>query len=249
MFLLEGIPAMVLGCAAWFYLDDGPQEARWLTGGEKNWILENVGGVKAEEQRQENQAAPVWFASGKLWRLAAVYFGLNTCTYGVSLWLPSALHSLSGLPNLLLGVVSAVPYLVAAVAMVLVGMHSDRTGERRWHITVCAFGGGAALLIAGYSTWLALSVAALGIALAASNSMTGPFWAMATATLAESTAARSIALINAIGNLGSGFGPYWIGYVRDLTHGFRGGLWSVAFLLTLAGLTILSFRQTGPGES
>jgi ACS family tartrate transporter-like MFS transporter len=167
----------------------------------------------------------------------------------VSLWLPSALKNVSALPNLLVGVASAVPNLLAAVSMVLVGMHSDRTGERRWHIAFSAFAGAAALLAAGKSTSMVATVIAFGIALAASSSMAGTFWSMASATLTESAAARGIALINAIGNLGSGFGPYWIGYLRDVTQGFRAGLWSVAFLMALGGITILSIRPGNPRSS
>lgn len=246
MFLLEGIPAIVLGVTAWFFLADGPEETRWLTGEEQDWLRQNLGPSENSEKVKQEHAAPVWFASGNLWRFATVYFGLNTCTYGVSLWLPSDLRSLAGLPNFLLGVVSAVPYLVAAMAMVLVGMHSDRTMERRWHIGLSAFAGAGALLATGYSTGLVVSVVAFGIALAASSSMAGPFWAMASGTLTESSAAKGIALINAVGNLGSGFGPYWIGYLRDATRSFRAGLWSVAILLALAGVIILSIRQPAP---
>jgi len=243
MFLLEGIPAVFLGVAAWRWLAEGPEVSRWLKEKEQIWLRQNLLAAEDFARVERHVEVSSWYADPNVWRFAAVYFGLNTCTYGVSLWLPSALKTLAGLPNVLLGMVSAVPYLVAAVVMVLVGMHSDRTEERRWHIALSAFAGAGALLVAGYSSGLALSVAAFGIALAASSSMAGPFWAMASAALAESTAARSIALINAIGNLGSGFGPYWIGYLRDVTRGFRAGLWSVALLLTLAGLVILSLRQ------
>ena len=174
-----------------------------------------------------------------------VDFILNTCTYGVSLWLPSALKNVSGLSNPLVGVVSAVPNLLAVILMVLVGIHSDRTGERRWHIAFSAFAGAAALFAVGYSNGVVFSVLGFGIALAASSSMAGTFWSLASATLSESTAARAIALINAIGNLGGGFGPYWIGYLRDVTHSFRAGLWSVALAMALAGLTILAVRRDG----
>ena len=248
MFLLEGIPAIVLGVVAWVYLTEGPEAARWLTPDEKEWLLRQQATTESRKSTRSNDSGETWFLSPDLWRFEVAYFGLNTCTYGVSLWLPSALKSVSGLSNILVGVFSAVPSLVAAGVMVLVGMHSDRTGERRWHIALSAFAGAAALVMAGSSSGLAISVAAFGIALAASSSMAGPFWAMASATLAESSAAKGIALINAIGNLGSGFGPYWIGYLRDATHGFRAGLWSVALLLTLAGLTILSIRQIASRE-
>ena len=246
MFLIEGIPAILLGMAAWIYLSNGPHEARWLSSEEKDWLKQNLRATETRLVAERVGTAQTWFLSPDLWRFAVAYFGLNTCSYGVSLWLPSALKSLSGLPNLLLGTLSAVPYLMATVIMVLVGVHSDRTRERRRHIALSAFAGAVALLAAGYSPGLAVSVAAFGIALAASNSMVGPIWAMVSATLTESTAARGIALINSIGNLGSGFGPYWIGYLRDATHGFRAGLWSVAAVLAVAGLTILSVRKAEP---
>jgi cyanate permease len=165
------------------------------------------------------------------------------------LWLPSALKSLSGLPNLLLGFLSAVPYLVAATVMVLVGTHSDGTKERRWHIALCAFSGAVALLVAGYANGVAVSVAAFAVALAGSSSMNGPFWAMASSKVTAVTAAGSIALINSLGNLGSGFGPYWIGYLRQTTGSFLGGLMSVAILLTIAGLTILRLDRPVAGSS
>jgi len=243
MFLIEGIPAILLGVVAFLFLTDRPEEARWLTSAEKHWLRQSL-----QEKEHARSATPAttraWFANPGLWGFALVYFGLNTCTYGVSLWLPSVLKSLTGLPNLLLGFLSAVPYLVAAMLMVLVGTHSDRTSERRWHIALSATAGAMALLAAGFSSAVGLSVAAFSIALAASSSMAGPFWAMASGTLGVASAARGIALINAIGNLGSGFGPYWIGHLRDTTGGFRGGLVTVAFLLALAGITILFLART-----
>jgi MFS transporter, ACS family, tartrate transporter len=246
MFLMEGVPAIVLGVLAWFYLVSGPDEAHWLSAEEKSWLRQRRTASKSIARvaaKRDAGAKVAWWATSDLWRLVLVDFSLNTCTYGVSLWLPSALKNVSGLPNFLVGVASAVPNLLAVVIMVLVGLHSDRTGERRWHIAWSAFAGAAALGAAGYSTGVVFSIVAFGIALAASSSMAGTFWSMASGTLSESTAARGIALINAIGNLGSGFGPYWIGYLRDVTKGFRAGLWSVAFLMALAGFTILAVRH------
>lgn len=243
MFLIEGLPAIVLGMVSWTVLANGPEDARWLGETERNWLRAKlVVPQPPPRSKVEPQQGRPWYSSRALWLLAFVYFGLNTCTYGVSLWLPSALKNLSGLPNLLLGFVSAVPYIVAVVAMVLVGTHSDRTGERRKHVAACAMFGAVALLAAGASTGLAMSVAAFGLALAASSSMTGPFWAMASGALTEGAAARGIAVINSIGNLGSGFGPYWIGYLRDATQGFRAGLWSVAAVLFAAGVVVMTIR-------
>jgi ACS family tartrate transporter-like MFS transporter len=244
MFLMEGLPATLLGAVAWFYLVDQPEQAHWLTLPEKNWLQQKRSlAINPKVPAATSSSGSLWWASTQLWRLVLVDFVLNACTYGVSLWLPSALKHVSGLSNLLVGVASAVPNLLAVILMVLVGMHSDRTGERRWHIAFSAFAGAAALFAVGYSNGIVFSVFAFGIALAASSSMVGTFWSLASATLPESTAARAIALINAIGNLGSGFGPYWIGYLRDATHSFRAGLWSVAIAMAIGGLTILTVHD------
>jgi MFS transporter, ACS family, tartrate transporter len=249
MFLLEALPAILLGLIAGVYLPDSPAKAPWLTLKEKDWLYSEL----EHEQSKVNHSTPkeegIWWCNPRLWGFAGVYFGLNCCTYGVSLWLPSALKNLSALPNLLLGFLSAVPYLVAVSIMVMVGAHSDRTKERRWHIALPAFCGALALLVAGYSSGVTLGVAAFALALAASSSMNGPFWAMASSRLTVATAAGSIALINSIGNLGGGFGPYWIGHLRQTTGSFRAGLLSVAILLTLAGLKILQLDRPAPQSS
>lgn len=242
MFLLEAVPAILLGFAAWSFLTDNPSRAPWLSPQEKSWLLHTLD-TETDPALTPSEHPARWFANARLWGFALVYFGLNTCTYGISLWLPTALHSLTGLPNFLLGLLSAVPYLAAAILMVLVGAHSDRTGERRWHITLSAFAGSAALVVSGFSPGIAISVFCFAIALSASSSMAGPFWAMASGSFMAAAAARSIALINAIGNLGSGFGPYWIGHLRDTTGSFRAGLLSVAAMLTLAGLIALSLDR------
>jgi ACS family tartrate transporter-like MFS transporter len=248
MFLLEAIPAILLGFAAWFFLADNPARAPWLSPAEKSWLLQTLDGEADSASVTSTEHPGLWFANSRLWGFALVYFGLNTCTYGISLWLPTALHSLTGLSNFLLGLLSTVPYLAAAILMVLIGAHSDCTGERRWHIAFSAFAGGLALVVSGFSPGIAISVFCFAIALSASSSMAGPFWAMASGSLTAAAAARSIALINAIGNLGSGFGPYWIGHLLDTTGSFRAGLLSVAALLTLAGLVVL-FLYRGPRHS
>jgi ACS family tartrate transporter-like MFS transporter len=248
MFLLEAVPAIILGFAAWFFLADNPVRAPWLSPAEKSWLLQTLDGEASPASATSTEHPGLWFVNARLWGFALVYFGLNTCTYGISLWLPTALHSLTGLSNFLLGLLSTVPYLAAAILMVLIGTHSDRTGERRWHIAFSAFTGGMALVVSGFSPGIAISVFCFAIALSASSSMAGPFWAMASGSFTAVAAARSIALINAIGNLGSGFGPYWIGHLRDTTGSFRAGLLSVAALLTLAGLIVL-FLDRGPRRS
>lgn len=243
MFLMEGLPAILLGITAYIFLSDSPKTARWLTDDEKSRLL---GDLEAEERAIKVPAASTgnaWLFNPNLWGFALVFFGINTCTYSVSLWLPSALKSVSGFSNLVLGFLSAIPYLVASILMVLIGTHSDRTLERRWHVALSALGGAVALLAAGYSTSAIVSIIAFAFALSASSSMAGPLWAMASTTMAAATAAPAIALINAIGNLGGGFGPYWIGYLKHVTGSFRAGLVSVSVLLFLAGMIVLGLNR------
>jgi MFS transporter, ACS family, tartrate transporter len=243
MFLMEGLPAILLGIASYIYLSDSPKTARWLTAEEKGRLLHELDSEERLVKVPAVSTGHAWLFNPNLWGFALVFFGLNTCTYSVSLWLPSALKSVSGYSNLVLGFLSAIPYLVATVLMVLIGEHSDRTLERRWHISLSAMMGAAALLTAGYSTGAIVSIIAFALALSASSSMAGPLWAMASTTMAAATAAPAIALINAIGNLGGGFGPYWIGYLKNATGSFRAGLVSVAILLFLAGLTVLRLNR------
>jgi MFS transporter, ACS family, tartrate transporter len=244
MFLMEGLPAILLGGLTYIFLSDSPKAASWLSTDERSLLLEEL---QSEEESIELPAAKkgyAWLLNPNLWGFAMVFFGINTCTYSVSLWLPSALKAVSGFSNVVLGFLSAIPYLVASVLMVAIGTHSDRTLERRWHIAISAFVGGVALLAAGYSTGAFVSIIAFSLALSASSSMAGPSWAMASGLMTAATAAPTIALINAMGNLGGGFGPYLIGYLKHLTGSFRAGLAGVAMLMFLACVTALLLNRS-----
>jgi MFS transporter, ACS family, tartrate transporter len=241
MFFMEGIPAVLLGGVAFAYLVDRPEEARWLSTKERDWLVETL----RRERAEVTGAAGVFAALGsrRIWMLAVVYFGLNTVSYGVSLWLPTLIRSLSGVSNFMIGVLSAIPYIAAAIAMVAVGLHSDRSGERRWHTAVPAFAGALALTGAAYSTSVGPSVLAISIAVLGVFSMMGPFWAMPTSLLSGTAAAAGIALINSVGNLGGFVGPYVIGLVRTSTGQFKGGLLLVSAALATSGAVALMVRS------
>lgn len=243
LFLLEGLPAVILGATVYFILVDTPGEAKGLSPEQKNWL---VGALEKEKAEHVEEArASIWdvLASPGIWLCAFVYFGLNTCTYGISLWLPTLIKSWSsGSGNLFVGFVSAIPYLSAAVAMTLWGLHSDRSAERRWHVAVPAFIGGTAFLLAAFSSSLTMVIAAISVAMLSASSMTGPFWAIPTSFLQGTAAAAGIAFINSIGNLGGFFGPTEIGYLRNLTGSFRGGFLVAGGTLGLCGFLILLVR-------
>jgi len=165
--------------------------------------------------------------------------------YGVVFWLPQILKGFSGLSNFMVGLVSAVPYLIAAIGMVVIGNHSDRTGERRKHVGVPAFLGSVGLVLSAsfqynhpFLAFLAICLAALGI-----WSTLGPFWSLATEFLSGTAAAGGIALINSIGNLGGFVGPYVVGFVKDKTGSFTGGLFALAMALLIGGLLALSIKE------
>ena len=244
MFLMEGVPAILLGAAVFFVLSDSPKDAHWLQGDERSWLLEKL----ASEQQAEmgGKTGSFWavLVSPRIWGLSLVYFGVSTTMYGVTLWLPTVIKALSGLSYLWTGVVGAVPFVGTAIAMVLVGMRSDRTGERRWHTAIPAFVAAAALVAAGYGRSTIMVVAGIGLGLAGAESMVGPFWALATSRISGLSAAASIAVINSIANLGGDFGPDIIGLFRTANGGFRGGLLSIAAVLVLSGSLALIVGAT-----
>jgi ACS family tartrate transporter-like MFS transporter len=241
MFLMEGIPAVLLGGVVLKYLTNRPEDVRWLPSEERDWLLDTLRRERAEVTGGAGAFAAL--RSGRIWMLALVYFGLNTVSYGVSLWLPTLIRSLSGVSNLMIGVLSAIPYVAAAVAMVAVGLHSDRSGERRWHTAVPAFAGAIALIGAAYSTSIGPTILAISVAVLGVFSMMGPFWAVPTGILSGTAAAAGIAFINSVGNLGGFVGPYVIGLVRTSTGQFKGGLLLVSAALAASGAIALMVRS------
>jgi ACS family tartrate transporter-like MFS transporter len=239
LFLIEGLPAVLLGGVVLAYLTDSPEVAPWLATNERAWLIGELAreqGAHPEASRREVFAA---FTKGKVWLLVLVYLGDTTCTYGVGLWLPSLIRSVSGVSNLIIGLLSAIPYVVTAIAMVLVGTHSDRTRERRWHLAGSAFVGALGLACAAYSTSTSATIVFLSVTLLAAYSLLGPFWATSTELLSQTSAVAGIALINSFGNLGGFLGPYTIGMIRTWTGSFRGGLLAVAMLLGISGVMAL----------
>lgn len=239
MFLIEGLPAILLGAIVFWTLADTPQQAGWLKDEERAWLLEKLG-------REQREAASIpqgslWSVifSPRIWALSLVYFGVSTTMYGVTLWLPTVIRAFSGLSYLWTGIVATLPFLLTVIAMVTVGMRSDRTGERRWHTAIPAFTAAAALVVAGYGNSTAIVVAGLSLGLAGAESMCGPFWAMATSRLEGLSAAAGIAVINSLANLGGYFGPDIIGLFRTANGGFRGGLVAIGATVALSGLSAL----------
>ena len=242
LFLLEGIPSIVLGFVVLRVLADGPQEAAWLTVAERAALVSWL--------EEDGRAAPAGagtvieaLTSGRIWWLAAVYFTIPVALYGIGFFLPQIVKTASRGSNFQVGLLSAIPYAAGALAMVFAGRHSDRTGERRKHVACAALVCAAGLLAAARVSGPGASVLALSLAMAGLASMMGPFWAFATATTSGAGAAAAIAMINAIGNTGGFAGPYLLGAVNDATHSFAAGLTIIAGIVVAGGLLILPIRE------
>jgi MFS transporter, ACS family, tartrate transporter len=235
LFLLEGTPAVVLGATVFWVLANSPKEARWLSDEQRTWLVDELEREQREESVAQREGWWSVLASWRVWALSIVYFGLPTCMYGVTAWLPTAVRSLSSLSDQMIGVVVAIPYLATAIAMVLVGRHSDRSRDRRWHTALPAFLGATALVVAAYGRAPLTVITGMSLAMLGAQSMAGPFWAMATSRMNGATAAAAIAVINSIANLGGYFGSSVIGLLRSPRGGFRGGLLSIGAVLAVSG--------------
>src|SRR3954468_19263267 len=237
LFLVEGLPAVVLGVLVLKMLPEQPSDARWLSREEQQALTAKL----AEEAAAASTVHSIRGAltSGRVWLLAAVYFTIPVALYAMGFWLPQIVRNAGGGTDLNTGLLTSIPYGIAAVGMVIIGQHSDRTGERRWHIALSAIIGGAAFALTGLVHGVVPSIAMLSLAMLGLASMLGPFWAFATSFLGGIGAAAGIALVNSVGNVGGFVGPNIIGYLQQTTRGFTGGLVAVGAILAGGGLLVL----------
>ena len=239
LFIAEALPSIILAFVTFFYLTDRPAEATWLADDERKWITQRL----AAEERQRAQAVSisVWesLTNPRLLALSLVYFGGVAALYGISFWLPSIVKGL-GVSIAMTGWISAIPFAVGFVGMIWYGRHSDATMERVNH-TAIALGlaavgiGVSGLLQDPVLKMIALSVGAFGV-----FSFLPILWTLPTAFLSGAAAASGIAVINSIGNLSGYFGPFAMGWIKDLTGSFTYGLLTVAACAAIGALIVLA---------
>ncbi len=249
LFILEGIPAVVLGVITIFYLTDWPKAASWLPPEERDWI--NCALEKEKLAKQKVRSYTIWQAFGQrdVILLTLCYFFATTGGYGISFWLPSILKRISGQSDIRVTLFAALPYLAGFVMQQWNGWHSDKTSERRWHAAVPIFSCGLILLMAVlFGTHLVVAVTLFTFVGASYFAFHPCFWAVPTAFLSESAAAASIGLINSVGNLGGFFGPMLMGYLVNRTHSFTAGLMYLVGSLCLSGILMLMIGA-GRGSS
>jgi ACS family tartrate transporter-like MFS transporter len=224
LFLIEGLPAVVLGLVVWIMLPDRPDDARWLSSREKAWINGRVAAAAAADAGGQGHTLRDCFTSPVVWLLCLIYFLRNVGTYGYEMWLPTMVKNVTKSSDIAVGFINGVPYLVAGVVMYLVGRHSDKTGERRGHMAAGAIGATIGFAIAATAQNAFVAILGLVLAFAGSKASLPPFWALSTQFLKGTAAAGGIALINSVGNLGGLFGPAAMGKIKDATGSEYWGL-------------------------
>ncbi|MDT8329619.1 MFS transporter [Roseomonas gilardii] len=245
LFVVEAVPAVLLGFVVLAYMTDRPEKAGWLAPEERDWLtaeMEAERRAKAGAAKTSHNPLKA-MTDPRVLALALIYFGTSAGLYTLGIWAPSIIGRF-GLGTLGIGLLNAIPNIVAVIGMVLWARHSDRTGERSWHVVLACLLAALGLVLAGgteglVGVMLALCLVNLGISAAKP-----PLWAMPTMFLSGSAAAAGIATINSIGNLGGFVGPSVIGWVRGATGSFAGGLYVVAAALVVsAALTLLLSRH------
>ena len=247
LFVLEGLPAVILGILALRVLTDRPEQATWLPAPDREWLTRTMNEEHAVRAHVGHASLRRTMASGRVWLLSAVYFLNTSVTYGIFLWLPKMLRQTSGTVGFGLSALTAIPFTAALVAMLLVGRHSDRTGERKFHVAACAVTASVGLLLAAasqHNIWLL--VLSFTLSQMGQRSVMSVFWAIPPLFLGGTGAAAGIGLINALGNLGGAAGPSMMGWLRDATGGYVGGLLVLAAVLILeaVGVSLLRLPRT-----
>jgi ACS family tartrate transporter-like MFS transporter len=225
LLILEGLPTLIFGVVAFFYLTDRPADARWLDEDERQWITDELEREKEKKKHVPKLSTLEALRNPQVIILALACFCYITNSVGLSSWLPTIVRRISGFSTTQVILISGIPWLVAIPAMLVTAWHSDKTRERRWHAAIPLLLVGVALSLSiAAGNHLVLAIAAFSLATMALYSFPSPFWALPTMFLSGPAAAASIALINATGNLGGFAGPYLIGYLADLTGGYTAGI-------------------------
>ncbi|MBS0553141.1 MAG: MFS transporter [Proteobacteria bacterium] len=246
MFILEAVPALILGVVVFFYMTDKPEKASWLKDDERAWLVTAMQQENAGKAGSAGHGILSGLANPRVLALAMIYFGTSAGLYTLGIWAPQIIKQL-GVSSMTVGFLNAIPPIVSVVAMVLWSRHSDRTGERTWHVVIACVAATIGLIVAAGSNSIVGLIAALTLVNIGISCAKPPLWSMPTMFLSGAAAATGIATINSIGNLGGFAGPAMIGWIKDQTGSFNGGLYFVAGLLVLSAvLTLVLGRSQKP---
>jgi len=247
MFLIEGLPAVLLGLMTWFHLTDRPSQAKWLSAEERAWLTDTMDAEDRATAKRFHYPLRRALTDLRVWGLGMVYFGVVYGLYALSFFLPTIVagfaetfHTTYSLFET--GLIVAVPFAVGAVAMVAWSRHSDRTGERVWHVAAPTLLGAVSIPVALYlqspfAVMVAVTVTAVGI-----FSALPVFWYLPTTFLSGVGAAGGIALVNSLGNSAGFAAPYITGWLSDTTGSNKAGLWVVGLAMLGAAMLVLLLR-------
>ena len=242
LFLLQGVPTVLLGVAVYFYLNDGIQQAKWLNDHEKHVMQTALD----DDEKQRKATSTVGQSLGdvlrnaNVWMLGVIYFCIQMGVYAINFWLPSIIKSLGYSSAVTVGWLSAVPYLFAAVFMVWVGRSADRRGERRWHVTAPMLMGLVGLtLAANFSSNAVIVIAGLSMATMGALAALSMFWALPAAFLGSAAAAAGLALINSLGQIAGFVSPFLVGWIKDATDSTDVALYILSSVMLVGALLVL----------
>ena len=237
MFIIEGIPSILIGIIVLFYLDDRIAHAKWLSADEKALLERNIA---ADNAHKSDAPIGTVLRNGRVWHMSLIYFCFVMGLYGISFWLPTIVKQTGVSDALMIGLLTAIPWAFAVVAMVLIARSADRRDERRWHIAIPGLLGAVGLVFTVlWRNDTTLAMAALTLATMGIMSTLPLFWSMPTAILAGTAAAAGIALINSLGNLAGFVAPYAVGALKDLTSSTNSGIYLLAASLVVGAILTL----------
>jgi D-galactonate transporter len=239
MFIIEAAPALLVGVAVLFWLDNSIESARWLTPEEKRFLAKEVAQDQAQAGSSPHSVKAV-FADPRIWMMSLIYFCFVMGQYGLTFWMPTLIKATGVKGNLQIGLLSAIPFGCAVVAMNLFGRSADARRERRWHLVIPAGMGVVGFVIAAsFADNTVMSTAGLSLAAAGVLTCAPLFWSLPTAFLTGTGAAAGIALINSVGNLAGFVSPYLIGTLKDVTQSTQSGMYVLAAALVVGAILVL----------
>ena len=243
LFLIEGVPSIVVGVWVMYYLDSNIDEAKWLTADEKKRLNRNL---EAEESRKSEASLLDAFKSAKVYGLCIIYFTLMVGLYGIAFWLPTIVKALGVQGYWNIGLLSAIPWGFATIGMLIISRHSDKTGERRWHYVLNVTAGAIGLALAGaFGANPVLSIVFLSIGTLGVVGSMPLFWPIPSAFLTGTAAAAGIGIVNSIGNLGGYVGPNVAIWVRAISPSPAAAMYAIALMLVIGAACMLAFIPSG----
>jgi MFS transporter, ACS family, tartrate transporter len=245
IFILEAMPAVALGIFTYFFLSDEPEHASWLSAQERAWLVDTMKRDREAAASLGTEKLGVAMREPIVWLLGMLYLLVGTGFFGITLWLPQIVKQMAAMSTIQVGMLSALPFLLGAIAMVLNGRHSDRTRERRWHLAIPLAVGSLGLLASALVHSAALELAFVCVAMVGIGASLSVFWSIPSSFLTGRAAAGGLALVNTISGLSGFIGPYAIGWIRGHSPDFSNALFFMAG--SIAAAAVLAAILPFPG--